>query len=184
FTNSVIQVGPSSSITAVTSFPVMDLVLTTLTSTCLDKCAKLVDAILLRASAFLFLLRGTWLIEKDVPENIFEAFLLQRPLITPAFPSDCTNCSISSGQIHDQLFLWLASFPLRLWTSLIVCGDGSYSTAVVLSGHGLIPSGVITYPRNTPSANPKEHFLGLSFILILRSVWKVFAMSLTISVSV
>nr|GEZ01617.1 reverse transcriptase domain-containing protein [Tanacetum cinerariifolium] len=30
----------------------------------------------------------------------------------------------------------LASFPLRLWTSLIVCGDGSCSTAVVL---GLSP---------------------------------------------
>nr|GFC78971.1 hypothetical protein [Tanacetum cinerariifolium] len=48
---------------AVTSFPVMDLVSSTSTSTCLDKCAKL-DAILLRASAFLFLLRGTWLIDR------------------------------------------------------------------------------------------------------------------------
>nr|GFC40482.1 hypothetical protein [Tanacetum cinerariifolium] len=64
FTNSVIHVGPSSSITAVTSFSVMDLESSTSTSTCLDKCAKLVDAILLRASAFLFLLRGTWFIEK------------------------------------------------------------------------------------------------------------------------
>nr|GEW66879.1 hypothetical protein [Tanacetum cinerariifolium] len=47
---------PSSSITVAT-FPIMDLVSSTSTSTCLDKCAKLVDAILLRASAFLFLLR-------------------------------------------------------------------------------------------------------------------------------
>nr|GEZ21966.1 hypothetical protein [Tanacetum cinerariifolium] len=60
------QVGPSSFITAATSFSFMDLFLSTSTSTCLDKYAKLVDIILIRASAFLFLLRETWLIEKVV----------------------------------------------------------------------------------------------------------------------
>nr|GEV97691.1 hypothetical protein [Tanacetum cinerariifolium] len=79
---------------------------------------------------------------------------------------------------------WLANFPLRLWTSLIVRGDGSYSTAAVLSGHGFIPSRVTTYPRNMPSANPNEHILGLSFILTLRNVRNVSSISLIISSSV
>nr|GEW86389.1 RNA-directed DNA polymerase, eukaryota, reverse transcriptase zinc-binding domain protein [Tanacetum cinerariifolium] len=126
----------------------------------------------------------------DVPENTFEAFLLQRPVIIPASLLDCTNGSVSSEQDvpentfeafllqrpviipasllgtvqRKSLFLmhflsvWnsgrdfsadlernllrLASFLLRLWTSLIVCGDGNCNTADVLSGHGLIPSGV------------------------------------------
>nr|GFB28248.1 hypothetical protein [Tanacetum cinerariifolium] len=59
----------------------------------------------------------------------------------------------------------LANFPLRLWTSLIVRGDGSCSTAAILSGHSFIPSGVTTYPKNTPSATTNVHFLGLSFIV-------------------
>ncbi|GKB20081.1 hypothetical protein Tco_0854004 [Tanacetum coccineum] len=60
----VIYVIPSSFTTVVTSFSCMDVSFSILTNTCLDKCAKLVDAILLKASAFLFLLRGTWLIAK------------------------------------------------------------------------------------------------------------------------
>nr|GEV83218.1 reverse transcriptase domain-containing protein [Tanacetum cinerariifolium] len=133
-----------------TSFSFMNLSLTTSTSTCLDKCAKLVDAILLRASTFLFLLRGTWLIENVV--NPLTKLL-----------------TISSGKdffadLERNLFR-LANFPLRLWTSLIVRGDDSCSTTAVLSGHGFIPSGVTTYPKNTPSVNPNAHFLGLSFML-------------------
>nr|GFC32891.1 hypothetical protein [Tanacetum cinerariifolium] len=62
----LLGVGPSSSITAATSFSFVDLFSSTSTSTCLDRCAKLVDAILLRASACLFLLRSTWLIENVV----------------------------------------------------------------------------------------------------------------------
>nr|GFA34183.1 hypothetical protein [Tanacetum cinerariifolium] len=56
-----------------------------------------------------------------------------------------------SYDLERNLFR-LASFPLRLWTSLIVHGDGSCNTAFVLSGHGFIPSGLIMYPRNIPSA--------------------------------
>nr|GFC71367.1 hypothetical protein [Tanacetum cinerariifolium] len=73
-----------------------------------------------------------------------------------------------SANLERNLFR-LASFPLRLWTSLIVCGYGNCNTTDVLSGHGLIPSGVITYPRNTLSANPNEYFFGLSFIFIFRA---------------
>ncbi|GKC19552.1 hypothetical protein Tco_1021702, partial [Tanacetum coccineum] len=43
----------------------------------------------------------------------------------------------------------LANFPLRLWTSLIVRGDGSCSTTSVLSGHGFIPSGLLTTRSST-----------------------------------
>ncbi|GJS06953.1 hypothetical protein Tco_0363749 [Tanacetum coccineum] len=56
-----------------------------------------------------------------------------------------------SADLERNLFR-VASFPLRLWTSLIVRGDGSCNTASVLFGHGFIPSGLIMYPRNIPSA--------------------------------
>nr|GEU53954.1 hypothetical protein [Tanacetum cinerariifolium] len=51
----------------------------------------------------------------------------------------------------------LASFPLRLWTSLIVRGDGSCKTASVLSRHGFIPFGFIMYHRNISSAAPNVY---------------------------
>nr|GEU90706.1 hypothetical protein [Tanacetum cinerariifolium] len=78
----------------------------------------------------------------------------------------------------------LASFSLRLWTSLIVRGDGSYNTAFVLSGHSFIPFGLIMYHRNIPFAAPTVHFLGLSFMLICRNVWNVSSISRSSSVSV
>ena len=58
----VIHVGSSSSITVDISLSEMDLFFRISTRTCLDKCAKLVDAILLSASAFLFSPLGTCLI--------------------------------------------------------------------------------------------------------------------------
>nr|GEY91872.1 reverse transcriptase domain-containing protein [Tanacetum cinerariifolium] len=80
------MVGPSSSTMVVTSFSFMDLYLSTSTSTCLDKYAKLVDAILLWASAFLFLLRGTWLIEKLV-NPLTKLLTLSRPAISASYPA-------------------------------------------------------------------------------------------------
>nr|GFB04265.1 hypothetical protein [Tanacetum cinerariifolium] len=58
-----------------------------------------------------------------------------------------------SANLERNMFR-LANFPLRLWTSLIVRGDGSCSTAAVLLGQGFIPYGVTTYPKNTPSTAP------------------------------
>ncbi|GKF30604.1 hypothetical protein Tco_0100402, partial [Tanacetum coccineum] len=63
-----------------------------------------------------------------------------------------------------------ASLPLMLWTSLIVRGDGSCSTVSTLSGHGLIPSGPTTYPRNIPLTASNVYFLGLNFILIFLNI--------------
>ncbi|GKD38228.1 hypothetical protein Tco_1258435 [Tanacetum coccineum] len=88
-----------------------------------------------------------------------------------------------SADLERNLFR-LGNFPLRLWTSLIVRGDGSRSKASVLSGHGFIPFGLIMYPKNIPSTAPNVHFLGLSFILIFRNVQNVSSLSLSISVSV
>ncbi|GKA71796.1 reverse transcriptase domain-containing protein [Tanacetum coccineum] len=59
----VIHISPSSSTTANTSVALIDFSFSSSTSTCLRKCAKLVDTILLNASAFLFSLLGTCLIE-------------------------------------------------------------------------------------------------------------------------
>nr|GEV03400.1 hypothetical protein [Tanacetum cinerariifolium] len=59
----VIQISPSSSITASIYTSLIDFSFSSLTNTCLLKCAKLVDAIFLSATAFLFSLLGTCLIE-------------------------------------------------------------------------------------------------------------------------
>ncbi|GJY61370.1 hypothetical protein Tco_0462027 [Tanacetum coccineum] len=58
-----IHVSPSSSTTASISASLIDFSLSSSTNTCLLKCAKLIDTILLNASAFLFSLLGTYLIE-------------------------------------------------------------------------------------------------------------------------
>ncbi|GKA84419.1 hypothetical protein Tco_0806014 [Tanacetum coccineum] len=257
----------------------MDFSLSISTKTCFDRCAKLVDAILLRASAFLFLLLGTRLMEKLVKPLIrllvFSRYLtifsslatyvpriwfatslettltctlrtpicaaIQRPAISASYsaslleevnfvpsrlvsikpapdPSTHDDPSVNSvygscggsttdvsggfssgfstrksaricpftdvlgrytisssfslgatskgssdrdlfAELERNLFK-LANFPLRLWTSLIVRGDGSCNTASVLSGHDFIPSGLILYPRNIPSTAPKVHFWG------------------------
>jgi hypothetical protein len=57
----VIQVGSCYSITVDISISEMDLFFKVYTNTCFDRCAKLVDAILLSASAFLFSPLGTCL---------------------------------------------------------------------------------------------------------------------------
>ncbi|GKA12659.1 ribonuclease H-like domain-containing protein [Tanacetum coccineum] len=62
----VIHVCPSSSTTASTSFSSIDFSLSSSTSTCLLRWAKLVDAILLSASAFLLSPLGTCLIENSL----------------------------------------------------------------------------------------------------------------------
>ncbi|GJT17613.1 hypothetical protein Tco_0876319 [Tanacetum coccineum] len=59
----VIYVSPSSSTTAKTSAALMDFSFSSSTNTCLLKCAKLVDAILLNTSAFLFSFLETCFIE-------------------------------------------------------------------------------------------------------------------------
>nr|GEZ42609.1 hypothetical protein [Tanacetum cinerariifolium] len=66
----VIQVSPSSFITANISTSLMDFSFNSSTNTCLLKCAKLVEAILLSASNFLFSLLGTCLIENAL--KLFE----------------------------------------------------------------------------------------------------------------
>ncbi|GKE54056.1 ribonuclease H-like domain-containing protein [Tanacetum coccineum] len=64
--DTVQHVSPSSSTTANTSTALIDFSFSSSTRTCLLKCAKLVDVILLKASAFLFSLLGTCLIENDL----------------------------------------------------------------------------------------------------------------------
>ncbi|GKE10162.1 hypothetical protein Tco_1413713 [Tanacetum coccineum] len=66
-----IQVSPSSSTTVIISTSLMDFSFNSSTNTCLLKCAKLVEAILLSASAFLFSPLGTFLIE-----NALKLFLM------------------------------------------------------------------------------------------------------------
>nr|GEU79384.1 hypothetical protein [Tanacetum cinerariifolium] len=58
----------------------------------------------------------------------------------------------------------ITSFPLRLQTSLIVCGDRSCSTTSILSGHDFIPSGFIMYPRNIPYVASNSLVCGASVL--------------------
>ncbi|GJT56086.1 hypothetical protein Tco_0991140 [Tanacetum coccineum] len=71
----------SSSTTSRISFQFMDFSFNSSTSTYLLRCAKLVDAILLRASAFLFSLRGICLIENLV-KLVASGFYLVQYLYT------------------------------------------------------------------------------------------------------
>ena len=57
----VIHVGSCSSITVDISISEMDFYFKVSTNNCFDRCAKLVDAVLLSASAFLFSPLGTCL---------------------------------------------------------------------------------------------------------------------------
>nr|GEV14139.1 hypothetical protein [Tanacetum cinerariifolium] len=78
-------------------------------------------------------------------------------LITDAFGEVSSGFSVrKSARIWPFTYVRgrLASFSLRLWTSLIVRGDRSYSTSFVLSGHGFIPSRFIMYSRNILFAAP------------------------------
>ncbi|GKB08068.1 hypothetical protein Tco_0836352 [Tanacetum coccineum] len=80
----VIYVSPSSSTTANTSASFIDFSSSSLTKTCLVKWEKLVDAILLRASALLFLLLGTCLIENFL-KLLESVFTFSRPAIKASY---------------------------------------------------------------------------------------------------
>nr|GEW87665.1 reverse transcriptase domain-containing protein [Tanacetum cinerariifolium] len=96
----VIHIGPSSSTTVTTFFSCMDFSLSISTKTCFDKCAKLVDAILLRASAFLFLLLGTWLMEK-LAKPLTRLLAFSRSTL---FPPRLVNIRLASDpSTHDDL---------------------------------------------------------------------------------
>ncbi|GKC29887.1 ribonuclease H-like domain-containing protein [Tanacetum coccineum] len=79
---------------AVTSFSSMNFSLSISTKTCLDKCAKLVDAILLRASAFLFLLCATY-----VPRTWFATNLESTLTYTLRTPICVAVNSVPSGLV-------------------------------------------------------------------------------------
>ncbi|GJU84972.1 hypothetical protein Tco_1292518 [Tanacetum coccineum] len=78
----VIHVLPSFSTTERISFSFMDFSFSYSTSTYLLRCAKLMDAILLRASAFLFSLRGTCLMENSL-KLLMSVFTLFKYWIMP-----------------------------------------------------------------------------------------------------
>ncbi|GJZ02352.1 hypothetical protein Tco_0520313 [Tanacetum coccineum] len=72
------------------------------------------------------------------------------------------------------------SFPLRLCISLNIFGGLRSVIALTFDGLDLIPCLVMRCPKNGPSSMPKEHFFGLSFILIDQSQSKVSWMSSSI----
>nr|GFA45368.1 hypothetical protein [Tanacetum cinerariifolium] len=83
----------------------------------------------------------------------------------------------------DKNRLSVVSFPLRLCTSLSVLGGSRSVTALTFEGLALIPCLVIRCLRNGPSSMPKDHFFGLSFMLINRNLSKVSCISFSISFS-
>ncbi|GJS96913.1 hypothetical protein Tco_0803881 [Tanacetum coccineum] len=77
----------------------------------------------------------------------------------------------------DMNLFRAASFPLRFRTSLMVFGLFRLIRAWIFVGLALMPCFDNTCPRNWPSSIPKEHFFGLSFMLIFWSLLKVSRMS-------
>nr|GEX50074.1 hypothetical protein [Tanacetum cinerariifolium] len=76
-----------------------------------------------------------------------------------------------------------AIFPLRLCTSLGVFGCLTSVMAFTFEGLARIPCLVMRFPKNGPSSMLKEHFFGLSFILIDQNFLKVSFISTNISSS-
>ncbi|GJU45878.1 hypothetical protein Tco_1203144 [Tanacetum coccineum] len=81
-----------------------------------------------------------------------------------------------SATLERNLFK-LANFPLRLWTFLIVHGDGSCSTASVLSGHGFIPSGLLITGSSTYTSMFGPTWLSKALSTSRCSAWIAFARS-------
>nr|GEX16079.1 transposase (putative), gypsy type [Tanacetum cinerariifolium]GEX37462.1 transposase (putative), gypsy type [Tanacetum cinerariifolium] len=177
----VIYVSSSSSTTANTSTLLIDFSINSSTNTCLLKCAKLVDAILLSASSFLFSLLGICLIENALK-------LLEDPSVNKIHGSGSSSSTSirvsresSSGRLTmksasicpltDTLVLKngkdfsadlaknlfrLASFPFKFCTSFKHFKDGRLKTASTLSGHTFSPLVLTLYPKNIPSSIPKN----------------------------
>ncbi|GKD31588.1 putative reverse transcriptase domain-containing protein, partial [Tanacetum coccineum] len=93
----VIHVFPSSSTTARISFSFMDFSFSSSTSTCLLRCARLVDAILLRTSSFLFLLHASNLILMAYVNSAPSGFVN----ISPA-PEPSTQDDPSVNKVHGS----------------------------------------------------------------------------------
>ncbi|GJS90231.1 hypothetical protein Tco_0772867 [Tanacetum coccineum] len=101
---------------------------------CFDKCAKLVDAILLRASAFLFLLLGTWLMEKlSKPPTKLLIFSSTTGWLGNNLRSRC-----SVDQRHNELFHIGRHFSLELLYLNDYSWDGKFAAQVYLTGHSFI----------------------------------------------
>nr|GEU74212.1 hypothetical protein [Tanacetum cinerariifolium] len=76
-----------------------------------------------------------------------------------------------------------ANFPLRLCISLSVFCGFRLIIALTFEGLALIPCLVMRCPKNGPSSTPKEHLLGLSFMLMDWSLSKISWMSINMSSS-
>ncbi|GJR22078.1 hypothetical protein Tco_0970605 [Tanacetum coccineum] len=85
----------------------------------------------------------------------------------------------------DRKWLRAAIFPLRLCTSLSVFSCSTSVMAFTLEGlaRTRTPCLVMRHPKNGPSLTPKEHFFGLSFMLIDQNFLKVSLISAYISSS-
>nr|GFA45502.1 hypothetical protein [Tanacetum cinerariifolium] len=93
-----IQVSPSSSTTANISTAIMDFSFNSSTNTCLLKCVKLAEAILLSASAFLFSLLGICLIENAV--KLFKDASINK--IYGSWSSSSTSIKVSEESSYGR----------------------------------------------------------------------------------
>ncbi|GJV70750.1 hypothetical protein Tco_1490745 [Tanacetum coccineum] len=102
----VIHVSPSSSTTASTSISHIDFSFSSSTNTCLLKCAKLVDDILLSASAFLISLLGTCLIENALKllasVRTFSRYRIMSTSFANPAPEPSVQDDPSTSRIHSS----------------------------------------------------------------------------------
>nr|GEU38448.1 putative reverse transcriptase domain-containing protein [Tanacetum cinerariifolium] len=144
---------------------------------------KLVDAILLSRSAFLFSSLGTCLMEISlkvlarpaIKASYYASLLIASNLNLRAYvnsipfgfviirsttePSMHDDPVLKNGNDFladlDRNLLRLASFPFSFCMSFKHFGDGKLRTASTLSEHTFNPSGFTFHPRNVPSLIPK-----------------------------
>nr|GEW44561.1 hypothetical protein [Tanacetum cinerariifolium] len=133
-TSCVLQQYPSSSITAKISLSSIDFLFSVSTKTCLVRWAKLMDAILLNASAFLFSLRGTCLIENISKRSInVLAFLgCESFFDTAEYFTFCVALYYQVVYVHFQVQISILSFLDKLPPIVTVCSGYSGKIATLI----------------------------------------------------
>ncbi|GKE96990.1 hypothetical protein Tco_1581845 [Tanacetum coccineum] len=116
----------------------------------------------------------------------FIAHLATRPDFLGLASSCFMGLSISiwiGAQLMKEMRICFFPFIASKTTLILSSETARSEISFTFEELALIPCFVIRYPRNGPSSTPKEHFMGLSFILIARSLSKVSWMSASMSSS-
>ncbi|GJX38765.1 gypsy type transposase [Tanacetum coccineum] len=158
--NGVIHEYPSSSTTARIFLSSIDFSFRTITMTCLVKWAKLVDAILLRTSAFFFLLLGTCLIENFL-KLLISVLAFSRPAIKASYSDSLLDASNLNLNAHeDPSVKRIHGSRISSYVAIFVDGSSSSGRSAIKSRQYLFDWLI---RHNCAAKEIDWHFLRVSF---------------------